>query len=326
MSQPTRRVAEPGINCGMLNTIAPWTGTIHFPRRAAASAPPAPKEEAAADLVSLSGARLGGPRAESLVRQNRIAALAASPGQDLVGRYFTAHEFAALNPGAYHNPDHPVLVAEVAGELARPERSEFLQQVALVHDADERLNLTTGIRNDVSPARVQVTLEWMDRNCNALSQRFGWDATDFVEAKALIARTDYPFDENRRSYGTRYDGQSPVEVYRQLLSELPRERQARVMEEGLLLRYADQVANYTINPLVSEVFIAGLSAELNWPEVRNTTSGFLASAGHDLEHDRALAAELGIPAHLIQGPELKSLLPEARQAALGASQEWFLAK
>lgn len=307
----------------MLNAIAPWVGTIHLPRRAQRPANEA--AERTPDLVSLSGAPLGGPSCHSLARQNRIAALAASPGQDLVGRYFTAQEFAALNPGVYHNPDHPVLVAEVAGELAGPGRREFLQQVALIHDADERLDLATGAVNEVSPARVQVTLEWMDRNCNALSQRYGWSATDFVEAKALIARTDYPFDVSPRSYGTRYDGQSPVDVYRELLQDLPANRRERVMEEGLVLRYADQVANYTINPEVSEVFIAGLSAELRWPEVRTTTSGFLAAAGSDLEHDRTLAAELGLSDRFAQGAELRSRLPETRQAALIQSQEWFLA-
>jgi hypothetical protein len=310
----------------MVNSLSTtWQRPVYNSNSAHRTAPAgesAPPE--AADLLSLSGAPLAGPSSASLAQQNRIAALAASPGQDLVGRYFTAQEFAALNPGRYHNPDHPVLVAEVAGELAGPQRSEFLQQVALLHDADERLDLKTGSRNEVSPARAQVTLEWMDRNETALSQRFGWDAVDFTEAKALIARTDFPFNDQARNFGTRYDGQSPVGVYRQLLSELPAERQVRVMEEGLALRFADQVANYTVNSQVSEAFVAGLSQELHWPEVRSTTPSFLKSVGSDLDFDRQLAAELHIPARLAPGPELKSRLTPARQAALVASEEWFV--
>ena len=270
-------------------------------------------------LVSLSGAPLREASAT-----NRLEALAGLPGQDLVARYFTAQEFAALNPGRYHNPDHPVLVAEVAGELGGPERGTFLQQVALLHDADERLDLKTGERNEVSPARAQVTLEWMDLNQAALQSRLDWSATDFVEAKALVARTDFPFDDQPRNFGTRYDGQSPLGVYRELLRELPVERQERVMEEGLALRFADQVANYTVNPQVSEAFVAGLGEELHWPGVRTSTAGFLQSVGSDLAFDRQLAAELGIPARLAPAPELQSRLTPARQTALIASQEWFM--
>lgn len=227
-------------------------------------------------------------------RVGRGAALAGGQSlPDLVARYFTAEEFGALNSGHYHNTEHPVAVAEAVGGLAEgygytPARTEFLKQVALLHDADERPEGT--------PARAQVTLEWMDQNRPGLSERMGWSEADFREAKALIARTDFPFDEKPRAYGTRYDGKSPVQVYRELLAELPEKRRAGAMKDGLVLAFADQTGFYAGSFAMGAEAVRGLAQELNlpFPTMLKSTPGFLANTGNSVELDWQIADQVGV--------------------------------
>ena len=269
------------------------------------------------DLVSLSGTPLV-PSGEALGQVGRETALHASPGHDLVARYFSQQEFAALNPGAYHNTEHPVHVARVAGHLS-PERKEFLEQVALVHDADPRAPGT--------PARAQVTLEWMEKNQPALQTRFAWDDTQFVEAQALIARTDFPFDDKPRQLGTRFDGMSPVQVYAHFLEKLPADRRQQVMDEGLALRMADQIGNYTVSPQVSEKFVEGLASELKIADAesfKKQTPAFLNSAGKDVAADQKLAQQFGVELSNLSAEEMIRRLPAEERAALTATQEWLL--
>lgn len=222
------------------------------------------------------------------------AALAGGQGvPDLVARYFSAEEFQALNSGHYHNAEHPVAVAEAVGGLAQgygytPERTHFLQQVALLHDADER--------EEGTPARAQVTLEWMDQNAEALSQRMGWSPVDLQEAKALIARTDFPFDEKPRAYGTRYDGKSPVQVYTELLAELPAERRQAAMKDGVVLSFADQTGFYAGSFEQGAEAVRGLAQELKlgFPTMIQTTPGFLANTGNSVELDWQIAGQVGV--------------------------------
>ena len=225
---------------------------------------------------------------------------------ELASRYFSADEFQALNSGTYHNFDHPIVVADAAGGFAHgmgwsPERKQFIQQVALLHDADDRSQVGSDDVKTGTPARAQVTLEWMDQQKGQLCERFNWKPEQFTEAKALIARTDFPFDDKaRKPMGTKYDGQSPMQVYKELLAELPKEKQAEVLKDGLALRFADQGGFYAgsfdmavdaVQGLVSE--LQGVGVPTNLAGSLKFTPGFLADVGKDNQLDKQLAQELG---------------------------------
>ncbi|MEW6280275.1 MAG: hypothetical protein AB1758_16725, partial [Candidatus Eremiobacterota bacterium] len=253
---------------------------------------------------------------------------ALTPASELVSRHFAPGEFERLNPGAYHDTEHPRLVADLVGDMAlaagrRPERAEFLKQVALLHDADERKADT--------PARAKATLVWMDARRDELSARFGWSRLEFLEAKALIARTDFPFDEGIRKIGTPYDAKSPVQIYAELLRELPPERREAVMHEGLMLRFADQTGNYTISFERAYSFTEGLALELRsvgapvtHEGLLQTTPGFLAAAGQDTDFDRRVAGEVGVDAARLPGRDtLMGWMPEGRRAQFQSNQRQF---
>jgi hypothetical protein len=217
--------------------------------------------------------------------------------------YFALSELKRLNCGYYHDSCHALEVANLVRTLARAYgrsevRAEFLKQVALVHDADPRTCPKTGNPREGTPARVQVTLSWMEQERAHLEKRFGWRGDQFNEASALIARSDYPFDDNPRNYGTRFDGMSPQDVYRETLSRLPDETRRRCMVDALLLRFADQVAAYvgsfqrardSVQDLVDELNNTGLS--LTFESTFKQTPNFLNQIGRDLTFDQQLKSE-----------------------------------
>jgi len=242
----------------------------------------------------------------------------ASGLADLAARYFSQSEFQALNSGTYHNVEHPLVVAEAAGGFAQglgwsPERKLFIQQVALLHDADDRSQVGSEEAKVGTPARAQVTLEWMDQQQEALRERFDWSPEQFTEAKALIARTDFPFDDKpKKPMGTRYDEQSPVQVYKDLLEQLPKEKQAQVLRDGLALRFADQAGFYAGSFDQAVQSVEGLALELQTVGVPTDlasslkfTPKFLVDVGKDTGFDRQLAGELG---HTLQLPGRDELL------------------
>lgn len=291
-----------------------------------------PPDRGPDDQVSFSAAPL-----QSLGRGPVGTGAALAGGQslpDLVARYFSAEEFQALNSGHYHNAEHPVAVAEAVGGLAQgygysPERVRFLQQVALLHDADERI-APDGEARPGTPARAQVTLEWMDRNQQALSDRMGWSGVDFQEAKALIARTDFPFDEKPRQYGTRYDGKSPVQVYTELLAELPAERRQAAMKDGIVLSFADQTGFYAGTFEQGAEAVRGLAEELRpilntgFAAMIQTTPGFLQSAGNSVELDWQIAGQVGVQSPELPGrQELLATYPPTMRANLNGNLSRF---
>jgi hypothetical protein len=225
---------------------------------------------------------------------------------DLASRYFSCAEFEALNSGHYHNSEHPLRVGEAVGGLAHgmgwsPERKLFMQQVALLHDADDRSQMGSSEVRVGTPARVQVTLEWMEQQKDTLCQRMGWNPEQHLEAKALIARSDFPFDDKpRQSMGTAFDGQSPLQVYRHLLEQLPEQRRSAVMQDALALRFADQVGCYSADFDTAVNSVQGLAKEIHLPlsgALKNTPS-FLSQVGQDTEFDQGLAQELKVAADL----------------------------
>lgn len=247
--------------------------------------------------------------------------------------YFTRREFQRLNPGQYHDAEHSLQVARVMACLARTagidhRRMLFLEQVAMVHDADERVDGHSGDRNPLRPPRVQVTLHWMERRADWLSERFGWSPEALAQARALIARTDFPFDRNPRVFGTPLDGLSPVEVYRRLLASQPASLRGQLMQEGLMLRFADQVANYastleralrSVSGLVQELRSVGVQVN----EQALDTGGFLRAVGTDLEADLQVAAQLGVRHPLPTREELLSLLPACLRLNLDSNHRKF---
>jgi len=176
-----------------------------------------------------SSSSLAAPAAKQLARVANASwqGTASQSLAEFASRHFSSNEFQAHNSGSYHNVDHPLVVAEATGGFAHglgwsPQRKEFMQQVALLHDADDRSQVGSEVIKTGTPARARVTLEWMDQQQDSLKQRFGWNDDQLLEAKALIARTDFPFDDKaRKPIGTRYDGQSPLQAYRDLLEQQP---------------------------------------------------------------------------------------------------------
>ena len=261
------------------------------------------------------GTALVNPKAEQLAQSGQQSwhGTACSSVAELASRYFSCSEFQALNSGTYHNFDHPLVVADAAGAFAQglgwsPERKQFIQQVALLHDADDRSQVDSHDVKTGTPARAQVTLEWMEQQKEQLSGRFGWSPEQFAEAKVLIARTDFPFDDKPKAdMGTRYDGQSSVQVYQDLLSQLPKEKQAELMRDGLALRFADQAGFYANSFDMAVESVQGLATELNMPLAGSLkfTPTFLAGVGTDTQFDQQIAAQLGLEPEL---PDRERLL------------------
>jgi hypothetical protein len=251
----------------------------------------------------------------------------------LVTRYFQPSEFASLNAGFYHDQAHPVNVAVTGGELAQnfgfPQKDvKLVEQSALLHDADERKDAASGEVKAGTPARAQVTLAWMDDNKSGLQEKFGWKEVDFTRAQALIARTDFPFDDKARTLGTRYDGQSPREVYEGLLSRLPESERAGTMQLGAILRFADQVGNYAGSFAQAREAVSGLAKELRMDEAKlmPSTPGFLATAGHDLDLDRQIAGRVGVDANVLPSREvLIATLPADKRQNLANNAKQFAA-
>lgn len=253
--------------------------------------------------------------------------LPASSMAELAARYFSHQELQALNSGSYHDAAHPLVVADAVGGFARglgwsPERREFMQQVALLHDADDRSQAGSREVRVGTPARAQVTLEWMEQNKATLCQRFGWNEEQHLEAQALIARTDFPFnDQAKAPMGTRFDGQSPLQVYRQLLSKLSPEAQTRVLSDGQALRFADQAGFYagsfdqaveSVSHLNDELCLVGVPSTLKGS--LTNTPGFLATMATDDHFDRQLASELGIAGKLRDRQEMLNCWDASKRA------------
>ncbi|MBI3926130.1 MAG: hypothetical protein HY319_11355, partial [Armatimonadetes bacterium] len=85
------------------------------------------------------------------------------------------------------------------------ETARFCFLVGLLHDADPR--------DDGAPPRVFVTLDWMDANREMLCRRLGWDELEFAMAQAMIARTEFPFDQQPRHCGSTRDGGTTLRLY-----------------------------------------------------------------------------------------------------------------
>lgn len=219
---------------------------------------------------------------------------------------FSQHEFDELNCGHYHDSNHAHSVADLLKRLARArgysrERIDLLTKVALLHDADLRWDLDRTTRRVGTPARVPVTISWLFRNRERLLKQMDWQECDLDLAAALIARTEFPFDHTPRNHGTEFDGLTPVELYERLLRELPPNQRAKVMTDGLMLRFADQCSAYVEGFPTAVRSLVALAQE--WanqgqanaiPQLWENTPGFLTKIGSDLQEDEHLRDKLGL--------------------------------
>ncbi len=276
-----------------------------------------------------SSTSLVGLKAETLARSAEYSWTQTAAGSvaELAARYFSTTEFEALNSGTYHNTEHPLIVADAAGAFAKglgwsPERKQFIQEVALLHDADDRSQVGSDDVKTGTPARAQVTLEWMDQQQEALQGRFQWTPAQFKEAKALIARTDFPFDDKaKKPMGTKYDGKSSLQVYQELLSDLPAETQSQVLRDGLALRFADQAGFYSNSFDQAVEAVSDLSKELKQVGVPTDLAGslkftptFLKDVGTDEHWDKQIAKDLGLSVELPNRDQLlQSWEPSKRE-------------
>ena len=232
---------------------------------------------------------------------------------------------AEWNPGSYHDSLHPMYVAEVVAALAtslerEPDCRGFLCQVALLHDADPRPAGT--------PASVFRTLEWMVTHKTSLLRTLQWTDAAFDVALVLIARTDFPFDNKPRHLGTCFDGHSPYTLYRELMGRLPVELRAEVLENGQLLRFADQCANYCRDFETASLSVDDLSQEMarvGRPVSRwdLDTATFLDSLASDSSWDARLQHELEIEGRVFTRSELMQLLPGPVRNRLQRNQDNF---
>ena len=242
-------------------------------------------------LKSLSGRTLLAQASSSALQAADAAGLPAA-----VTRLFAPAEFLMLNSGDYHDAQHPIGVAQTVGTMARSsgrgeERAQFLEKVGLLHDADERILLdgqgSYNYKEGAAPARVPVTLAFMDLNKNEIQERFEWGDDDFKEAKALVAGSEHPLNDEvgakQQNHVEGYHRQSPKAILKATLEELPAGRRAGLLEEVQILRYADQMSEYGDGPQASREAVLGLSNEIGVPAevLMKGNSAFLNSVGKD---------------------------------------------
>lgn len=230
--------------------------------------------------------------------------------------FFTPRELCRLHCGDYHDVYHTLYVMETVVDMASklrlaPDRINFLAQVALLHDADPRESGT--------PADVRRTLRWIELQKAALCERFDWSEEKYNEALALICRTEYPFDRQSKKSDDVYNGLSPAELYDVILSRV--EDPARLIVEGQILRFSDQVANYIRDWNTASLCQKGLIAEmraigLEASQESLNTPKFLADVGKDWSHDLRIAWSQGVPPRLLSRNDLLYLLSDQQRTMM----------
>lgn len=241
---------------------------------------------------------------------------------------FGACRFARWNSGSYHDSHHAMYVAEVLAAMATrrrhdPERRLFLTQVALLHDADPR-------PSDVpTPASVRRTLDWMEKRRKVLQWRLSWTDEAYFTARALIARTDFPFSNIPRDDETTMSGASPYEIYRHCMLELDPDSRDRTFEDAQLLRFADQCANYCRDFETASASVDALSLEMEQTDRpmnrwELNTPAFIKDLAGDSMWDTRLKRQLGLGGRVFGQAELMLFfLPPDLQKNLERNRRLF---
>ena len=261
--------------------------------------------------------------------------------EGVAGRYFEEEMFERLHPhpkGAaiYHGREHTADAANMAYNLAQGReftandkalfdtinaKAEFLSQVALLHDIDPT-------RLAGKAARVPATLAWMKtpEADGIMHEKFHWDAQRTEMAKAMIQRTEFPFDgakvgekiamgflrgktptygdDIRLGIGLKeiseyYANASPAERYEDMVSKLsPNAREFVLREAPILSEFSDKGSVYFKKPNETLMAVEGLGNETTGqPEsFLKTTSDFLGSIGNpkNFEIDVQIARKFGL--------------------------------
>lgn len=290
-------------------------------------------------------------KSEPVLAKGRSEGIGAAPDMGRYERYFSAEEIMAAHKapetgGAYHDWQHTVKVADMAGEFAQrrglsPADAKFVSEVALLHDFDAR-------RTPGMPARVPDTLKDLrddfagrrslngEAGRSVLKERFGWTETQLKMAEAMIQRTEFPFGAKHPSPA--YAEKGPLELYENMLRDpsLTPEQKAFVLREGALLsEYADKSSWYATEDFAGAYkTVQGLASEINRVTGKNAmsvenlgTNGFLKVIGEPVSfaHDYALAEKLGVQLKLMNRAEAFKLLPERYGKTFEANLEGFRA-
>ena len=247
-----------------------------------------------------------------------------------LGRMLSQPELHAAHPDfarseTYHDLGHSLTVPRAAFELAAARKlpqheREFLAQVGLVHDLDPD-------RTPGTPARVDATLALLEADWkgtrplakgatgSVLKQRFGWTPTQYKTARALILRTQYPFDPKA---AIRYE---------RALNELPATQRKFTLREGALLsEFADKGSLYmTAGFMRVSTGTVGLAGEITRGNAERGAPGvtvaglhpdrFLQTIGdHDYaQHDRAIAKRLRLDVAFLSRDDVFALKPQWKQ-------------
>ncbi|MCA9580326.1 MAG: hypothetical protein KC416_00950, partial [Myxococcales bacterium] len=196
-------------------------------------------------------------------------------------RYFPIPDFLRAHPpgSRYHSSAHSGEVSAATHDLARlrglpEEDARFLSEVALIHDWDPH-------RVPGTPARVDATMEFLDDA--RFVERMGWDRRRTDMARALILRTQFPFEGDA------------VTAYRTHLGRLTREDAAFVLREGAILsEYADKGGAYMTRRFsVAMDRVEALAREFG------TASGNSRLSARDL-HSAAFLDGLGTPGAFVE--------------------------
>ncbi len=245
-------------------------------------------------------------------------------------RYFSPVEIKAAHPTpktgeVYHNLEHTLKVADMAGEFARARGLgeadvRFVSEVALLHDFD-------AARVPGKPARVLATLESLradfagtmslngEPGRSVLKERFKWSESQLKMAEAMIQRTEFPFAEKHPNPA--YAEKSPLARYDEMLTAMsPGDRRFVLREAALLSEYADKSSWYaTAKYEDAHKAVEGLVNEIGVPAVTIGTlgtNGFLKVIGEpaSFTHDMALAKKFDVKLTLQNRAEAFKLLPE----------------
>lgn len=229
-------------------------------------------------------------------------------------------QFERLHSGLYHDTWQAQTASKLASSMATQagfsrKDSRFLAQVALLHNADERLDTQSSERKPHLPPKVHNTIDWLLDQRDSICRNFLWTKHNFHMACYLVARTASPFDGEPRQVGRAFRGKSPVEMAAHFLNELPAEMREGAVRLGLILRFADQIANFTGNQKRIDSSLAGMVKEIAATGVKVSLAdlgiaSYLKEIGTDLNQDRALALRFGISRDGLLGREaLLALLP-----------------
>ncbi|MCK5580821.1 MAG: HD domain-containing protein [Candidatus Omnitrophica bacterium] len=236
--------------------------------------------------------------------------------RDIPNNFAKAVWFVSQHPSEfYHDINHSINTALMAYLFAKArglseDQAVLLYHIGLLHDFDP-------FRAENTPARVSATLKLLEKDFSGevsltgqkghsfLKEMLGWTEQEFLIARAIITRSDYPFEDSQDKTG------KLVGPYSDYLEILERINKASTQTADFVLReaplfseYADKFNGYAIYDFKATVdMIKSWAYELTnltegvnvvSPEgmVKDTYGFFLTTLGkQESFHNDMLAAE-----------------------------------